>query len=83
MLFTDGDPRKERFYVAEIKDGKRNVEGTYRSQDGRIFRGEFKDDKLWNIREHLRGKLIGTLKNEKITNSRYEFGFKKIHFQKL
>ena len=65
MWVTDGDPIKEGFYVGEIKDGKRNGEGTYRSQDGRIFRGEFKDDKLWNIREHLRGKLIGTWKNGK------------------
>ena len=60
---TEGDPRKESYYVGEIKNSKRNGQGTFRSMDGRVFKGEFKDDTLWNIKEYRKGKLIGKWKN--------------------
>ena len=60
---TEGDPRKESYYVGEIKNGKRNGQGSFRSMDGRVFKGEFKDDTLWNIKEYRKGKLIGKWKN--------------------
>ena len=47
----------------EIKNNKRNGQGTFRSMDGRVFKGEFKDDTLWNIKEYRKGKLIGKWKN--------------------
>ena len=60
---TKGDPTKESYYVGELKNGKRNGQGKFRSMDGRLFRGEFKNDKLWNIEEYRKGKLISKWKD--------------------
>ena len=41
----------------------KEMDGSFRSMDGRVFKGEFKDDTLWNIKEYRKGKLIGKWKN--------------------
>ena len=47
--FENGDEDKDRKYVGEWKDGKRNGHGTITTTDGGKFVSEWRENNLWNI----------------------------------
>ena len=49
--FENGNEDSDGKYIGEIINGKPNGQGTYTFPDGKKYVGEWKDSKMWNVKD--------------------------------